>query len=264
VSVRLRLLVLLFVVGWAVILAAIVVQQPSFGEDVAAPNAPILPDLVTSPLSDFLIGTDELTGDEALRFTATIANVGDGTLRLEARRSNGSDPRWAVVQWFDEPDDSRSGARIDANLVFGGHGHEHWHVRFGAAYRLSRAGTTDDLVDQTKAGYCFFDQVRLDPAPDGAPSDSTFATGSCGDQGSISIMMGLSPGWSDPYQWYLEDQSVDISGMPDGRYRLLAVADPDGWIQESDETNNETWVDLEFGTNPDGLRTVTVVGISTP
>ncbi len=254
---------LLFAAGWAVALAAIVVQQPSFGADVVAPKAPILPDLITSPLSDFLIGTDELTGDEALRFTATIANVGEGSLRVEARRSNGSDPRWAVVQWFDEPDGTLSGAPIEANLVFGGHGHEHWHLRFGIAYRLSAAGA-QDLVDQAKAGYCFFDQVRLDPAPDGSPTDSAFATRGCGDRGSTSIMMGLSPGWSDPYQWYLEDQSVDIGGMPDGRYRLLAVADPDGWIQESDETNNETWVDLEFGTNPDGLRTVTVIGNSSP
>lgn len=263
-STRLRLLVLLFAAGWAVALAVIVVQQPSFGAEVAAPRSPILPDLITSPLSDFLIGTDELSGDEALRFTATIANVGEGTLRVEARRSNGSDSRWAVVQWFDEPDGTRSGARIEANLIFGGHGHEHWHLRFGAAYRLSRAGAADDLVDQTKAGYCFFDQVPLDPAPDGASTDPIFATGSCGDRASTSIMMGLAPGWSDPYQWYLEDQSVDVSGMPDGRYRLVAIADPDSWIQESNETNNETWVDLEFGTNPDGLRTVTVVGSSAP
>lgn len=255
---------LLFAVGWAVTLTAIVVQQPSFGAEIPTPDQPILPDLVTSPLADFLVGTDELTGDEALRFTATIANVGDGTLRVEARRSNGSDPRWAVVQWFDEPDGTRSGARIEANLVFGGHGHEHWHLRFGAAYRLSAAGASEDLVDHTKAGYCFFDQVPLDPAPDGVPTEPTFATGSCGKPGTTSIMMGLSPGWSDPYQWYLEDQSVDISGMPDGKYRLTAIADPDGWIRESDEANNETWVDLEFGTNPDGLRTVTVVGESLP
>ncbi len=110
---------------------------------------------------------------------------------------------------------------------------------------VSAAGATDDLVDQSKAGYYFFDHVPLDPEPGVAPSDPIFATGSCGDRGSTSIMMGLGLRWSDPYQWYLEDQSVDVSGMPDGRYRLLAIADPDGWIQESDETNNETWVDLE-------------------
>ena len=70
--------------------------------------------------------------------------------------------------------------------------------------------------------------------------------------------MGMSVGWSDPYFWQLEDQSVDITGLADGGYRLTAVADPDGWLSEVDETNNETWVELQIGTQADGLRTVEV------
>lgn len=38
----------------------------------------------------------------------------------------------------------------------------------------------------------------------------------------------------------------------------MAVADPDGWLSEVDETNNETWVELQIGTQADGLRTVEV------
>ncbi len=71
--------------------------------------------------------------------------------------------------------------------------------------------------------------------------------------------MGMSVGWSDPYFWQLEDQSVDITGFPDGRYRLTAVADPDGWLMESDETNNATTAVLEIGTTADGLRSVELV-----
>lgn len=260
----LRFLVLLTVVIAAGLVAFELVREPRFGADVPVPREPVLPDLVTLPMVDFLVGTDEHTGEEALRFTATIANMGPGTLSVEARRENGSSDRWAVVQWFDESDGERSGVRTGANLVFGGHGHEHWHLRFGAAYRLSPADDTDTIAEQTKAGYCFFDQVRVDPEVDGAPPEYVFDTRGCGGRDTLSVTMGLSVGWSDPYQWYLEDQSVTVTGLADGRYRLTAITDPDGWLQETDETNNETWIELDLGTQADGLRTVEVVGGATP
>lgn len=54
-------------------------------------------------------------------------------------------------QWFEEADGEPSGRLTGANLVFGGHGHEHWHLKFGASYRLlSEAGR--QLASQTRAG----------------------------------------------------------------------------------------------------------------
>ncbi|MFP5341656.1 MAG: hypothetical protein ACLGIJ_01840 [Candidatus Limnocylindria bacterium] len=259
-----RIVALLVVVGIAAVAALQVVREPRFGAEVPVPRAPILPDLITLPLIDLLVGTDEHTGEEALRFTATIANIGPGALSIEGRRENGSSDRWAVVQWFEEPTGGRTGIRTGANLVFGGHGHEHWHLRFGAAYRLSPADDTDTIAEQTKAGYCFFDQVRIDPEVSGAPDEFVFDTRGCGGRDVLSSTMGMSVGWSDPYQWYLEDQSVTMTGLADGRYRLTAITDPDGWLQEADETNNETWIEFELGTQADGLRTVEVVESPTP
>ena len=69
----------------------------------------------------------------------------------------------------------------------------------------------------------------------------------------------MSVGWSDPYFWQLEDQSVAVTGLADGRYRLTADADPDNWLTETNEANNETWVVIALGTLPDGLRSVEVV-----
>ena len=203
--------------------------------------------------------TDGDTGDENLRFTASIANVGEGVLRLEARRPNGSSEEWQVVQAFDEPDGQASGVVTGANLVFGGHGHEHWHLKFGATYRLTADGSDDELASQTKAGYCFFDHERLPDAAVDAPTEPVILPASCGDRGSTEVDMGMSVGWSDPYFWQLTDQSVDITGFPDGRYRLTAVADPDGWLMESDETNNTTVAILDIGTTADGLRSVELV-----
>ena len=117
---RIRVLALLVVVAVVGLGAVVVARGSWFEEPVPAPRSPRLPDLVSLPLADFLVGTDE-EGNEALRFSSTIANVGNGPLcRLSG-----------------------------ANLVFGGHGHEHWHLKFGASYRLlSEAGR--QLASQTK------------------------------------------------------------------------------------------------------------------
>jgi Lysyl oxidase len=259
VSDRARFLVLVFIALAIGVGALILVRGRPQIVAVPVPRDPVLPDLVTVPLSDFLIGTEEDTGVEQLRFTATIANIGDGPLDVGGYRQNGSDQDWQVVQWFDEPDGEPSGVDTGANLVYGGHSHEHWHLKFGAVYRLSRLDGDEEISSHTKAGFCFFDQVRLDPPREGAPEDPTFMPDACGKQDTTEISMGMSPGWSDPYFWQLEDQSVEVTGLPDGRYRLSADADPDEWLQESDESNNETWVILEIGTAADGLRSVEVV-----
>lgn len=259
---RTRIVSLLVVVVVVVVGAFVLSRGP--GEEIAVPSPrqPVYPDLVSVPLSDFLIGTEETTAVEQLRFTSTIANIGPGTLRIDGRRTDGSDPGWTVIQWLDEPDGQPSGRITGANLVLGGHGHEHWHLKFGASYRLTALDGEDEVASQTKAGFCFFDQVRVDPEVAGAPTDRRFLAESCGTESSTEVEMGMSVGWSDPYFWQLEDQSVDITGVRDGEYRLTAQADPDDWLMESDETNNATWTDLRIGTLEGGLRSVEVIGTS--
>lgn len=252
-----RMVALLAAVLIVVAGAAYVASGNWLRDTPPTPRSPRMPDLVTLPLFDFLVSTDE-QGNEAIRFSTTIANIGDGPLLIRARRAFGWNDRWNVSQWFEEADGGESGRLTEANMVFGGHGHEHWHIKFGAAYRLlSEDGR--QLSSQTKAGYCFFDQVAYATDLPGAPAESLYANDRCGKIGATSVDMGMSVGWSDPYFWQLEDQHVVMSGLADGRYRLVADADPDGWLSETDETNNGTWALLELGTAADGLRTVKVV-----
>ena len=68
----------------------------------------------------------------------------------------------------------------------------------------------------------------------------------------MTVEQGLSPGWADTYFWLLPDQAIDITGLPDGVYRLVTKSDPDDWFRESNEKNNDTWVEfrlrtIEFG-----------------
>ena len=61
--------------------------------------------------------------------------------------------------------------------------------------------------------------------------------------------MGISPDWEDPDTWTLPDQRLDVRGLRDGVYRLVAKADPGRWFRERDETNNTTWVDVRLTTS---------------
>jgi hypothetical protein len=48
----------------------------------------------------------------------------------------------------------------------------------------------------------------------------------------------ISVGWGDVYSWRLAGQAIDITGLPNGRYRLRSTADPFNRIPETDNTNN--------------------------
>ena len=53
-------------------------------------------------------------------------------------------------------------------MVWGGHGHNHWHVHLGASYELRNAAG-EVVRKYEKVGYCFFDQLRLPAAPTPEP-----------------------------------------------------------------------------------------------
>ncbi len=148
-------------------------------------------------------------------------------------------------------------------MEWGGDGHDHWHVSRVASYRLEplgeagQAGLADGRED-SKVGFCFFDSDRqLDSGPD----DARFSHETCGHEDDLSFMMGLTPGWGDTYTFTLPGQSIDVSDLPDGEYRLWAEADQRRWFREADVENNLTWTDFELSTREDGNRFARVVGL---
>jgi hypothetical protein len=224
--------------------AAVTWWPGSLPEPLAPPSAPILPDLAMSPLTAITAGVAP-DGDQYVNFTASIGNVGLGTFIVHAVRTDerGS---WRVSQRFRERNGPTSESAIPGDMVFGGHGHEHWHVKVGASYRLTRPGSNEILRRYSKVGYCFFDQARLVRQPPDAPAAPTFGKDDCDGEERLELEMGLSPGFADPYHWTLPDQRLLVSGLSDGVYRLWADADPSGWFRETREDNNLTWVDLRL------------------
>jgi hypothetical protein len=212
---------------------------------LASPRRPVLPDLAMPALKELLAGVDEPGDQQRLFFTASIANVGRGPFVVHAVRADRRGG-WRVTQRFREHDASTTELETPGELVWGGHGHNHWHVHLGAAYALLDA-SGEVVRKYEKVGYCFFDQARMPGSTRRDPQ--RFRKSTCAGEERLELEMGLSPGWQDPYQWTLPDQRLEITGLEDGTYRLVARADPDNWFRESDESNNETWVDVRLTTS---------------
>ena len=103
-----------------------------------------------------------------------------------------------------------------------------------------------------KIGYCFYDnyEYRLDLP--GAPQSLVYTASDCGNSESLAVDTGLSIGWGDEYASTLPDQYIDITGLPDGRYRLRVTADAKLKFLETNETNNDEEIRRRLAKRPDG------------
>lgn len=241
------------VMAWAVGAFA----DENYPGPVVSRSQPLLPDLAMGPIEDIAVGTTE-TGNQRLRFAATIVNRGAGEFVVRARRAWIGSEDWTVEQWIQEAGGGYSVRPTDATLVFGGDGHGHWHVKQVEVHQIE---TLDGVVlgRLVKQGFCFFDTNAMGSGVEGAPRHATWDARGCAGTFDTRVRMGLSVGWGDKYPWHLLDERIDVTGLPDGSYRIRQIADPNDQFEESDETNNEVWVDIELTTRSDGLRTTRVI-----
>jgi Lysyl oxidase len=206
-----------------------------------------LPDLAMAKLQNIV--TDQADGRRLLRFSAIIVNVGSGPMEVRSQRPNTSSS-WSSQQViYDDAGGSRTVATPAVDLIYGGDGHNHWHVEDLESYSLVSwpSGTGERLGK--KAGFCFFDNYQYKLSLPGAPQAAQYPRTVCGNRFSRTLRHGLSVGWGDKYQWSLPDQYIDTTGLPNGTYRLWATADQADFFQESNNANNSTWADLRIDAN---------------
>jgi hypothetical protein len=226
-------------------------------------GVPLIPDIAPGPPQDARMTRED--GRWLIRFTTFLANVGDGDFVLRATRSKGG---WRVDQ---DVLYSESGAKVystRARLVWGGDGHDHWHVERIAIGRLAPFGKDGrppendgrGLTD-TKVGFCYYDHSRL---ADDAAQNVVYSHEACGKRDSTTIGMGLTVGWMDIYGSKLPGQEIDVTDVPDGRYRLWINLDSNHWFREERRGNNVTWADFEIVTAADGTRDVTNIRSGPP
>lgn len=219
---------------------------------LASPARPVTglkyPDLGMARLTDLQIDKPG-DGRTLLRFSATIVNVGQGPFELFATRSSGSS--FSVVQRAYGSDGSVSNATPGVQLSWGGDGHNHFHVNNLETYELLRLDNGVKVGTGAKAGFCFYDTTFYRALP-GSPSSSVYHPGTAcahDNPNATEVTLGVSVGWGDMYGFWLPGQWIDVTNLSDGKYRLRATADPDGWFTELNDTNNSTWVDIALTTH---------------
>jgi hypothetical protein len=123
--------------------------------------------------------------------------------------------------------------------------HGHWHYDGLAVFDLYAVAEASGLrgelaASHGKSGFCFLDWDQMienitEPAEQERAETDCLIPGLAG-----SWTNGISRGWYDFYYYGLTDQYVDIAGLPDGLYELVASADPLGTLDELDETDNQS------------------------
>jgi lysyl oxidase len=222
-------------------------------------GSPVLPDLAPKPQYNVL--TQQVGNRWRIRFTTTIVNVGEGPFILRATRFPGAE--WRAEQDVAYTESGAEQMHVGSVLVWGGDGHEHWHVERVAVVRLvpldddgkARVGAKA-LVD-TKVGFCFYDHTH---ELGRGPEEAVYSAHTCGHEDDTEFGMGLSPGWNDTYLQSLPGQSIDITDLADGQYRLFTEIDEQADFREATRSNNLTWIDLDVQTTPQGriaIRTAT-------
>jgi hypothetical protein len=206
------------------------------GQDEPRPNASAglyLPDLRTLPLFDLHIRVLP-GGQRSLRLANTIWNSGQGPLELTGE-FNAVTNRTRVVQHIHTAD---GGWREVLVGEFVWHPtHDHWHFDEFTLYELWTL-KADHSLDQVvassdKLSYCVIDSDVVDRELPGFSPRRSYAN--CGQR-----QQGLSVGWGDTYKSFLDGQSLDLTGLPDGFYALTSRVNPNGVIRETDYTNNST------------------------
>ena len=85
------------------------------------------PDLGNGP--DMDIGVGKLTdGRRVLRFSTVIVNVGAGVFEVRGSRATTTAPMSTVVQRVYNGAGGYSDSTIPTTMVWGGDGHNHWHI----------------------------------------------------------------------------------------------------------------------------------------
>ena len=207
-----------------------------------------LPNLRMAPLTDLRIDKTP-DGRRLLRFSMTIVNVGTGAFEVHATRADSTATTWTVAQRVHDNAGGFRDVSAPTQLVFGGDGHNHWHIRDLESAELIRLDNGVKVGTSAKRGFCFWDNVAFRTSLPGAPSNFVYGPAGCGTVASTQVDMGLSVGWGDEYPATLPDQNIDITGLTPGRYRLQVTADTGGNFVESNETDNVTWLDLQIKPN---------------
>jgi hypothetical protein len=193
-----------------------------------------------------------------LRWDQGEWNLGDGPFELHNYPGEGSGTE--MYQRIYRADGTVAQAPVGEARFSPNHGHVHYlGFSTSSLHRIAPDGTAGaEVARGPNKGICLADVAladlggnrtsplsygvpgTCDAASHADPRDPTFP-------GSPYLTMGISVGAADIYPWYIADQYIDITNVPDGRYLLRVEIDTGAKLVEKTRANNVavTCVDLE-------------------
>lgn len=201
-------------------------------------------------LTDFKVVTDsdELEEEgakhrshEHLIFSNCVANVGKGVLLLEITRR--SLKRATVKQLIEDtakPREEWRRVRVGSAVLDTNPDHNHWHFADFLTYTLRPVGSTSARRSK-KQSFCLKDVAKLRKA---APR-RLFRE--CPDPDADAGEMGVTPGWGDVYWAGVQEQYIEVKGLPAGKYWLEMVVDPKKRLRVKSRRYHRTRVKITLG-----------------
>ena len=211
------------------------------------------PNLQPFPAGDLALIRD-LSGATRLVFSATTWNNGDGPLVLVAGETDSAAVKQNVYQRVFLSDGSfydRLAGAFEWHPL-----HNHFHFNDYALYSLqpfNAPGASERT--STKTSFCVMDTTKVDTRLPDAPKKPVYVT--CGN-----ATQGMSVGWGDTYGNQLPGQSIDLTGLPDGDYKLVIEADPKKRLLEINDSDNASCVLLRISVTNLSLNVLDSVGCS--
>jgi serine protease len=175
-----------------------------------------------------------------LGFESAIRNIGNGPLVIHGHRA-ASEPTMIADQIISRTDGSTDVVpAIGALRYVTSPDHQHWHYRGFDRYELRRAGATSVLVRDQKSGFCLGDRypVKTRVVPNAAPAPVFVSRCGLGHPELLQVDEGISVGYGDLYQAFLEYQDLPINGLANGRYVLIHRTNSDRRIRELNYAND--------------------------
>jgi hypothetical protein len=220
-----------------------------------------------------------------LRFDQTFANTGEGPMELRFSVPAGTTPPFADVfqrvYWSDSPNhfEDRLAGQVTFHVA---HGHYHF-TSFGLSRlwaadaaglrknghpvrerRLKRTMPLSLVSAGRKVSFCLADTL-IDAWAKKGDGPRTYIAPDClfpafTNGGYDHFVQGITAGWADIYDFYLPDQFIEVSGVPDGDYILENRGDPDGRLLEANEDNNCTSIRIRLRGMTSNLPSVLALG----
>lgn len=202
----------------------------------------LLPDLVPLPPRDMKVAKTD--GRTYLYFSTTYFNQGRGTLELRADPATAGireDIERKVFQRIYHRDGGHRDVLVGTFLWH--QEHLHYHFADFITYELA---SVDNPEQDTRSGllvkttFCLRDVSRvLGLELPNRVEEAAYKI--CGKE-----LQGVSVGWGDTYYWDYPDQSLDMTGLPSGTYKLTFVANPELRLEETRYDNNKSSVLFKF------------------